>query len=108
MKPILVTGVAGFIGSKVAQILIKKGLNVIGIDNLNDQYDVSIKHWRLKGLREKKAFQFIELDLRKSVEKPRIYPYVQTQRMLFDRRFPDWKKPFPFRRPKKRKLNRRR
>ena len=66
MKQILVTGVAGFIGSKVAQILIEKGLNVIGIDNLNDQYDVSIKHWRLNGLREKKAFQFIELDIESS------------------------------------------
>ena len=41
-------------------------------------------------------FNSIELDLRKSVEKPRIYAYVQTQRMLFDRRFPDWKQPFPF------------
>ena len=66
MKQILVTGVAGFIGSRVAQILIEKGLNVIGIDNLNDQYDVSVKHWRLKGLREKKAFRFMELDIESS------------------------------------------
>ena len=66
MRKILVTGVAGFIGSKVAHLLIEKELNVIGIDNLNDQYDVSIKHWRLKGLREKKAFQFIELDIESS------------------------------------------
>ena len=66
MKQVLVTGVAGFIGSKVAQILIEKGLNVIGIDNLNDQYDVSVKHWRLNGLSERKAFQFIELDIESS------------------------------------------
>ena len=66
MRKILVTGVAGFIGSKVAHLLIEKELNVIGIDNLNDQYDVSIKHWRLNGLREKKAFQFIELDIESS------------------------------------------
>ena len=78
MKQILVTGVAGFIGSRVAHLLIEKGLNVTGIDNLNDQYDVSVKHWRLKGLREKKAFQFIELDI-ESLES--ITPLFRKERL---------------------------
>jgi len=43
MKKILVTGAAGFIGSKVSEILLKEGYNVIGIDNINDYYDVKLK-----------------------------------------------------------------
>jgi len=41
---ILLTGVAGFIGQKVAELLLKKGYEVVGIDNLNDYYDVSLKN----------------------------------------------------------------
>ena len=50
-KPILITGVAGFIGSALAQELIRKGKRVIGIDNLNDYYDVNLKKSRLENLR---------------------------------------------------------
>jgi len=45
---ILVTGIAGFIGSKTAEMLLKEGHSVIGIDNLNDYYDVRLKYHRLK------------------------------------------------------------
>ncbi|RLF31893.1 MAG: hypothetical protein DRN08_07320 [Thermoplasmata archaeon] len=41
MSQILLTGVAGFIGEKVAELLLKKGYKVVGVDNLNDYYDVS-------------------------------------------------------------------
>ncbi len=41
---ILLTGVAGFIGQKVAELLLKKGYEVLGVDNLNDYYDVSLKN----------------------------------------------------------------
>ena len=41
---ILLTGAAGFIGQKVAELLLKKGYEVVGIDNLNDYYDVSLKN----------------------------------------------------------------
>jgi len=52
MKKILVTGTAGFIGSKVSEMLLKEGYQVIGVDNLNDCYDVNLKLWRLEKLKK--------------------------------------------------------
>lgn len=59
----LVTGAAGFIGYHVAARLLNDGHQVIGIDNLNDYYDVAIKMVRLDLLVNKPKFQFIKLDL---------------------------------------------
>jgi len=59
----LVTGTAGFIGSKVAEKLLDKGDQVIGIDNLNDYYDVRVKQWRLGNLQKRKNFQFVNGDI---------------------------------------------
>ncbi len=53
MKNILVTGCAGFIGWKVSERLIAENMNVIGVDNLNDYYDLRLKEWRLSQLRSK-------------------------------------------------------
>ena len=47
---IFITGVAGFIGYHLADNLLKKGLDVIGIDNLNDYYDPTLKHARISEL----------------------------------------------------------
>lgn len=47
---ILVTGIAGFIGSRVAQILAQRGDRVVGVDNINDYYDVQLKYARLREL----------------------------------------------------------
>ena len=49
---ILVTGCAGFIGSKVAALLLDQGHEVVGIDNVNDAYDVRLKEWRLAQLQD--------------------------------------------------------
>tara|TARA_R110002167_G_scaffold53_2_gene328 strand:+ start:30994 stop:31998 length:1005 start_codon:yes stop_codon:yes gene_type:complete len=59
----LVTGAAGFIGFHVVQRLCEQGHEVIGIDNLNDYYDVNLKLARLDELKEYKLFKFIKLDL---------------------------------------------
>ena len=62
-KAILITGVAGFIGQKVAELLLKKGYEVVGIDNLNDYYDVSLKKYRLNLLKPYKNFIFCKIDI---------------------------------------------
>jgi UDP-glucuronate 4-epimerase len=60
---ILVTGSAGFIGSKVCELLLQDGHHVIGVDNLNDAYDVRLKDWRLAQLQGKPGFDFHRLDI---------------------------------------------
>ena len=61
---ILVTGAAGFIGAAVSQYLINRGDQVVGIDNINDYYDVNLKHARLDEIKSSTAadlFSFIEM-----------------------------------------------
>jgi UDP-glucuronate 4-epimerase len=60
---ILVTGAAGFIGFHLSKSLLARGDEVVGLDNLNDYYDVSLKQARLKQLREIPGFRFIKLDI---------------------------------------------
>ncbi|MCG8568024.1 MAG: NAD-dependent epimerase [Desulfobacterales bacterium] len=59
----LITGIAGFIGFNLASRLLDEGHTVVGIDNLNDYYDVNLKKDRLKRLNEKQGFQFIQMDI---------------------------------------------
>lgn len=63
MKNVIVTGCAGFIGWKVSQLLLKKKVKVIGIDNINDYYDPALKEWRLSTLLKDKHFSFHKLDI---------------------------------------------
>ena len=60
---ILVTGAAGFIGMHVSKALLDRGDEVIGIDNLNDYYEVQLKHDRLKLIENYDGFTFIKMDL---------------------------------------------
>ncbi|MDC0216869.1 NAD-dependent epimerase/dehydratase family protein [Pelagibacteraceae bacterium] len=60
---ILVTGCAGFIGFHLSSYLLKKNIYVIGIDNLNDYYDINLKKNRLRLLKEYKNFSFNKFDL---------------------------------------------
>ena len=64
-KTVLVTGVAGFIGSNLAKRLLKdySNIKVIGIDNMNDYYDVRLKEERLKELSNKTSFIFVKGDI---------------------------------------------
>ncbi len=58
-----VTGCAGFIANRVAQFLLDAGHNVVGIDNMNDYYDVSLKEHRLDKLKTCERFEFHQIDL---------------------------------------------
>jgi len=63
-KTILITGVAGFIGFNLCKRLIKENFNVIGIDNINSYYDVTLKEARLKELNKNdKKFKFCKIDI---------------------------------------------
>ncbi|MCP4212111.1 MAG: NAD-dependent epimerase [Halieaceae bacterium] len=61
---ILVTGAAGFIGYHLSEKLLARGNRVMGLDNLNDYYDVSLKEARLERLRRQEHFTFVKADLR--------------------------------------------
>jgi len=66
---ILITGAAGFIGSTLALRLLGRGDRVLGVDNLNDYYDVSLKEARLARLRAHAGFEFEKIDI---VDRERI------------------------------------
>ena len=70
---ILVTGAAGFIGSFVAQALLARGDEVVGVDNLNDYYDPELKRARLGRLESEARFRFEKIDLA---------DYTATQRLV--------------------------
>ncbi|MYB66051.1 NAD-dependent epimerase/dehydratase family protein [Candidatus Poribacteria bacterium] len=59
----LVTGCAGFIGWKVTELLLADGHTVVGVDNLNDAYDVRMKKWRLSQLQTSSNFQYNCIDI---------------------------------------------
>ena len=71
MKRLLITGSAGFIGFNFSLYCLKKGHNVVGIDNINDYYDRNLKKKRLNILKEYKKFKFYKKDLSdtKSIKK---------------------------------------
>lgn len=61
---ILITGSSGFIGFHLSKLLLEKGLQVVGIDNMNDYYDQQLKEDRLKQLKERENFSFFQIDLK--------------------------------------------
>jgi UDP-glucuronate 4-epimerase len=62
-KQILVTGCAGFIGARVCHLLLANDQRVLGLDNLNDAYDVRLKRWRLERLTGLSGFEFAKVDV---------------------------------------------
>ena len=64
MANYLVTGCAGFIASRVSELLLEDGHTVVGFDDLNDAYDVALKRWRLERLQQQEGFRFHRIDIR--------------------------------------------
>ncbi len=69
----LVTGAAGFIASRTAELLLQNGHTVVGIDNLNDYYDVRLKEHRLNLLKVAPAFSFYKIDIENKTDLLEIF-----------------------------------
>lgn len=76
-KKILVTGAAGFVGFHLSKSLLDEKVNIIGIDNLNDYYDVNLKIARLAKLQDYKNFEFEKIDL---IEKEKISELFEKEK----------------------------
>jgi UDP-glucuronate 4-epimerase len=82
---VLVTGAAGFIGFHVSANLIARGDTVVGVDNLNDYYDVSLKQGRLEELtkhKNAKLFSFIQLDIADRKEIPSLFETEKFDKVI--------------------------
>jgi UDP-glucuronate 4-epimerase len=79
---ILVTGAAGFIGSFTALRFLGRGDDVVGLDNLNDYYDVSLKNARLERLQQHAGFRFVRLDLSNTAGMAELFAREKFQRVV--------------------------
>jgi UDP-glucuronate 4-epimerase len=82
IRPWLVTGAAGFIGMHTALRLLERGDTVIGVDNLNDYYDIALKEARLAELRKHENFRFHKLDIANREAMSALFATVQPQRVI--------------------------
>ena len=79
---ILLTGAAGFIGMSTALRLLARGDEVVGLDSLNDYYDVSLKERRLKRLLPLPGFRFIKMDVADRVDMARLFALEKFERVI--------------------------
>jgi UDP-glucuronate 4-epimerase len=79
---LLVTGVAGFIGSATAGRLLDRGDEVVGLDNLNDYYDVSLKRARLARLEPHPSFRFVHADLADKAAMMSLFAHERFDRVV--------------------------
>ena len=82
MKKILITGVAGFIGYHLAEKLLSKNYQIIGIDNLNDYYDPILKQDRLNNLKKFSNFEFHKIDFIQNNELTSIFNNNQFNQVI--------------------------
>ena len=79
---LLVTGAAGFIGSFTALRFLARGDEVVGLDNLNDYYDVNLKRARLARLESQRGFRFVKLDLADQAGMAELFAREKFQRVV--------------------------
>lgn len=78
----LVTGAAGFIGMHTAKRLLEQGHDIVGLDNLNDYYDVRLKDYRLEQLTPYENFTFVKLDLSERDAMAELFKKEKFQRVI--------------------------
>ena len=79
---ILITGAAGFIGFHISKKLLETGFEVIGLDNLNDYYDINLKTDRLKILKESESFTFYKKNLEDKTSVDQIFQEHRPHRVI--------------------------
>jgi UDP-glucuronate 4-epimerase len=79
---VLVTGAAGFIGAQTTEALLARGDEVMGIDNLNDYYDVNLKLARLKRIEGRNNFHFVKADLADRVAVDGVFTDFRPERVI--------------------------
>jgi UDP-glucuronate 4-epimerase len=79
---ILVTGAAGFIGMYTAKRLLEEGHDVVGLDNLNEYYDVRLKYWRLDQIKPFPNFRFVKMDLADRAGVAKLFKDEQFDRVI--------------------------
>jgi len=79
---VLVTGAAGFIGFHLSKYLLDRGDDVVGLDNMNDYYDVSLKEARLAQLCDRENFRFVKMDLADREGMAKLFQTEQFARVV--------------------------